>query len=143
MRNISRALLLVGMILAFVYVGVFVFAAIASFGAAIGSNFAKGFYDYIIKEMEFEGDPETLNLVTTIICVSMGVTFIILAIASIPTAIVALMGRKNPSKGLLIANIVFGALCGTYFSIAGGVLGLIANAREARRAAAATVIDAQ
>ncbi len=51
------------------------------------------------------------------------------------TGIIALKGAKAKKKGILIANIVFGALFQNWLSIVGAILGIIGLSIEERRAA--------
>lgn len=144
MRRLSRAFLLVGMILAFVFIGVFALTAIGFFVAA--APFTK---DIFMKAFESSGanssfdDPETAYLVYQIVLVICGVVMLVLAGLCIPTAVVTSKARKNPARGLLVATIVFSVICGTYFGIAGAILGLIANKREERNNRRNNVVDAQ
>ena len=141
MRKTSRTMLLVGMILAIVYIALFVLIAIGCFifsGVAVSS----GLIEFIAEKAGIN-DTEGLAIAVVASFVAMGVFFIIMGCFAIPTAVVAKKARDNPTKGLCIANIVFGLLCGTYFSVAGGVLGLIATSREERNARREKVVDAQ
>ena len=52
------------------------------------------------------------------------------AVMALLSGIFAVKAKKNASKGALILAIVFSALSCTEFGIAGGILGLIANARN-------------
>ena len=140
MRRISRTMLMVGMIFAFVLIGIFAMSAIGCF--VLASPLMKDAWMKAAEEAGAE-NPEMMVMGINAGMIALGVTFILLAGLSIPTAIVAKKGRDNPTSGLLVANIVMGAVCGTYFSIAGGVLGLIANKREERNARRAKVIDAK
>ena len=66
-----------------------------------------------------------------------------MALCGVPAAIVNFVGSKNQSKGLLIACIILNYFSGSYFGIAGGIVGLIANARENKQAQNSNVVDAQ
>ena len=144
MRKLSRAFLLVGMILGFVLIGVFALCGITFFVFA-----SPAMKDLFMKFFEESGattsfdDPETAFLAFQVIFVIAGVAMLILAALAIPAAVVSAKARKNPESGTLVAAIVFGALCGTYFSIAGAILGLIANKREERNNRRNNVVDAQ
>ena len=45
---------------------------------------------------------------------------------------VSLKGRNEPSRGSYIANIVLGAICGSEFNVAAGIVGLCRLGKEAR-----------
>ena len=54
----------------------------------------------------------------------------IIAAFCVPSGIVALKARQNPTHGMLVANIVFGALGGTYVVILAAIFGLIAKDKK-------------
>ncbi|MBQ6731300.1 MAG: hypothetical protein IJR08_05275 [Bacilli bacterium] len=130
MRKVSRILLLVGGILAIVTAASLLVTAIILF--ASGSPLLTQFLEPIFKEQGIE-DPEKITLAIQIASITMGVFFLIMALCGVPATIVNFAARKNQNKGLLIACIILNYLSGSYFGIAGGITGLIANAREERR----------
>ncbi len=50
---------------------------------------------------------------------------------------------SNQEKNALILAIVFSALSGTEFGVAGGIIGLITNARQARQDRINNIVDNQ
>ena len=142
MRRVSNILLLVGGIYSIICaVTFFVMAIVFLTGGSlpiIGRYLEEAFRQAGID------DPERIRLLVQIASISCGVTFIFCAILCIPSAIVSFAARKKPTKGLLIANIVIGYLCGTTYNVIGGVLGLIYNWRLAKKEAKQPqVVDAQ
>ena len=73
-----------------------------------------------------DDDPEAVKAMLMVI----GVIFCIMAILAVVNAIVAFKGKNTDKKGLLIMNIVFGALSGVEVNIVGAIFGLIARNRK-------------
>lgn len=123
MKKASRILYLVSAILGVVIIAGYVFA-----GCAILAN--GHLLDEFIKQAGYDPatvDPEVFKTVVTTVAV------VIFALAVFPliSAILAVAGTsKNAGKGLHIANIVFGALGGTYVVILAAIFGLISRNRE-------------
>lgn len=140
MRKVSRILLLVGGILAIVTAVSLLITAIILF--ASGSPLLTQFLEPLLKEQGID-DPEKITLTIQIASITMGVFFVFMALCGVPAAIVNFVGRKKQSKGLLIACIILNYFSGSYFGIAGGIVGLIANAREKKQAENSNVVDAQ
>ena len=87
-------------------------------------------------EMEIDVDEETLALIIKAAIALVYLIFCIIGfIVLLIVAIVAKKGTKAKRQGILIANIIFGFLGSSIFSIVGGVLGIIALKQEANRAA--------
>ena len=141
MRKVSNILLLVGGISAILCVVSFIVTAIMFFVAG-GSPIIANILEPILKEQGID-DPDKITFAVQVCSLSMGFFFLIMGICGIPAAIVSFVAQKNPSKGLLIANIILGYFAGSYFSLAGGVVGLIANSREESKAKNSNVVDAQ
>ena len=140
MRKVSKILLLVGGILAIVTAVSLLITAIILF--ASGSPLLTQFLEPLLKEQGID-DPEKITLAIQVATVTMGVFFLLMALCGVPAAIVNFVGSKKQSKGLLIACIVLNYFSGSYFGIAGGIVGLIANAREKKQAQNSNVVDAQ
>ena len=141
MRRLSNTFLTIGAVLAFVFAGVLILTSIIFF--VIGSPaFAEMFREGLEENANYSGeDINTAVLAFQLAFTICGVAFIMVGVLRIPSGVIAILAKKNPTKGLLIANIVLGALCGCYFNIAGGVIGLIYNGKLARREV--KVVDAQ
>ena len=140
MRKVSNILLLVGGICAIVCAVSLLVTAIVFFvgGSSVLSNFLTP-----ILEKEGVNDPEKVTLIIQLCSIFMGIFFLLMAIFAVPSAIVSFAAQKKPTKGLLIANIILGYLSGSSYNMAGGIVGLIANAREERKAKNSNVVDAQ
>ena len=130
MRRLSNTFLLVGGILSFVLLGCFVLAAIGCFLFNIPM-----IVDLVREALLQVMTPEAANKTIMAIqagSIASGVFFLLFAALCIPSGVVAMKARNNPSRGLLVANIVFGLISCAEFNAAGGILGLIRNAREER-----------
>ena len=142
MRRASNILLLVGGIYSIVCAVTFFVMAIVFLTG--GSLPIIGRYLEEALHQAGVDDPERVRLIIQLSSIFTGVTFIFCAILCIPSCIVSFVARKNPTKGLLIANIVIGYLCGTTYNVVGGILGLIYNWRLAKKEARQPqVVDAQ
>ena len=136
MRKVSQILLLVGGILAIVCAVSLLVTSIILFA---GSPIAKQVLEPIFEQQGIT-DPEKITLAIQIASITMGVFFLIMALCGVPAAVVSFAARKKQSKGLLIACIILNWLSGSYFGIAGGIVGLIANSKESKQQ---KVIDAK
>ena len=140
MRKVSKILLLVGGILAIVTAVSLLITAIVLFVS--GSPLLTQFLEPILRENGID-DPEKITLTIQIASITMGVFFVFMALCGVPAAIVNFLGSSKQTKVLLIACIILNYLSGSYFGIAGGIVGLIANAREKKQAQNSNVVDAQ
>ena len=142
MRRLSNTFLTIGAILSFVYAGIFLTAAISCF-ALCNPGFL-GFLEDVIREHVSEEELKGIMIAIPAALITSGVCFLFFGGFGIPSGIVGFKAKRNPTNGLLIANIVLGSLALTEFNVAGGILGLIRNARERRNERRAQkVIDAQ
>ena len=141
MRKISNILLLIGGIYSIVCAVGFFITAIVFFVS--GTPLLAHYLEPLLKEAGVD-DPDRIVLLIQISAIASGATFLYCAILCIPSAILSFAARKNPSKGLLLANAIIGYLCGTTYNVVGGILGLIYNHKlERRNAQQAKVVDAQ
>ena len=143
MRRLSNTFLVIGAVFSFVYAGIFLISAIVCFALC-----NPGFLGMIQEALKEHVSPEAADGIMigmTAGFITAGVCFLFIGGLGIPSGIVALKAKKNPTTGLLVANIVLSALSCTEFNMAGGILGLIRNARERRneRRAAQQVVDAK
>ena len=144
MRKISKIFLLVGGIYAIVCAFSFVICSIIFFA---GMNPALA--DYLKELLARAGAPDPDKIVALILGYSilLGVLMLISAIVCIPSAVVAFKAQKTdePTKKILVVNIILGYLSGSFYNMVGGIIGLIQNGREERRAKKeqAKVVDAQ
>lgn len=130
MRNLSKAFLRVNAILSFVFMGLFILAAIVFF--IVGSPLVS---QYIENEGGAIG--YTVGMMVG------GAAFLFAAAMALISAIVSNKARALQTKGALVTAIVFSALSATAFGIAGGVLGLVQNLKEERRDRRNNIVDAQ
>jgi len=142
MNRISHTMLKVGMILSVVCGALILFTS--PFFITIGVS--SRIHDMIVQEVEAGNvnstyAPEVTAQVVQATFLALGILFIILGAVCVADAIVASLTMKAPSRGRYIACIVLGFLS-TEFTIAGGVLGLIYQARV-RRNESRDVIDAE
>ena len=66
---------------------------------------------------------------------ALGVMFFVFLVFSIPNAILSFKGKNSDSKGLMIANIVFGALSGICVNIVAAIFGLILRNKKPKNEA--------
>ena len=130
MRNLSKAFLRVNAILSFVFMGLFILAAVIFF--VVGSPLVSQY-------IENEGGA----IGYTIGMMAGGAAFLFAAAMALISAIVSNKARNLQTKGALVIAIVFSALSATAFGIAGGVLGLVQNLKEERRDRRNNIVDAQ
>ena len=130
MRNLSKAFLRVNAILSFVFMGLFILAAVVFF--IVGSPLVS---QYIENEGGAIG--YTIGMMVG------GAAFLFAAAMALISAIVSNKARALQTKGALVTAIVFSALSATAFGIAGGVLGLVQNLKEERRDRRNNIVDAQ
>ena len=139
MRNVSRAFLLIGGIVAIIAIFSFIGSA-SLFFATAGLNddsihtIISPCYSYVpgdslVEKAEF----------VRAFCKAFAVICIFLSLFSIPTAIISFSSRAKQSQGLLITALVFGILMGSTFMILGAIFGLVANSKERNQ----RVINAQ
>ena len=141
MRKISNILLLIGGIYSIVCAVTFFIFAIVFFVS--GTPLLAHYLEPVLQEAGVD-DPDRIVLLIQISAISAGVTLLFCAILCIPSAGLSFVARKKPAKGLLIANIVIGYLCGTTYNVIGGIFGLIYNWRLAKKEARQPqVVDAQ
>ena len=130
MRNLSKAFLRVNAILSFVFMGLFILAAVVFF--IVGSPLVS---QYIENEGGAIG--YTVGMMVG------GAAFLFAAAMALISAIVSNKARALQTKGALVTAIVFSVLSATAFGIAGGVLGLVQNLKEERRDRRNNIVDAQ
>ncbi len=131
MRNLSKTFLRVNAVLSYVFAGLFALAAIIFF--VVGSPLISD----LIAEESREG--------ATAYAISMNVSGgIFLALTAMAILSGVFSGKaSSQEKNALIMAIVFSALSGTEFGVAGGIIGLIANAKQARQDRINNIVDNQ
>ena len=131
MRNLSKTFLRVNAVLSYVFAGLFALAAIIFF--VVGSPLISD----LIAEESREG--------ATAYAISMNVSggiFIGLTVMAILSGVFS-NKASSQEKNALIMAIVFSALSGTEFGVAGGIIGLIANYKQARQDRINNIVDNQ
>ena len=81
----------------------------------------------------FPGTPAEIAAQIQIMLLVGGIVCAVEILFSAACAFIAFFGRIKQTEGLYIANIVLGVVNGSPFSIAGGVLGVIATAKEKKQ----------
>ncbi len=133
MRNLSKTFLRVNAILSYVFMGLFILGAVIFF--IVGSP---------LVSQHFEGEgAEAGKIAYTVSMMCSGVLFVFLAVMALLSAKFSNKAKNEQSKGTLIMAIVFSALSGTAFGIAGGIIGLVQNFREQRKDRINNIVDNQ
>ena len=133
MRNLSKTFLKVNAILSYVFMGLFILGAVIFF--IVGSP---------LISQHFEGEgAEAGKIAYTVSMMCSGVLFVFLAVMALLSAKFSSKAKIEQSKGTLIMAIVFSALSGTEFGVAGGIIGLIANYKQARQDRINNIVDNQ
>ena len=133
MRNLSKTFLRVNAILSYVFMGLFILGAVIFF--VVGSP---------LVSQHFEGEgAEAGKIAYTVSMMCSGVLFVFLAIMALLSANFSNKAKNEQSKGTLIMAIVFSALSGTAFGVAGAIIGLVQNLKEQRRDRINNIVDNQ
>ena len=130
MKKASDILLLIGSILSFSLIAVYLISSIVFF--VLGSPAAKqfildGINNGSIGSSIPADSPEQLVTILQAMFIASGVVMFIPMAFAIVSGIVALKARRNATRGLYIANIVFGIISGSEINLVGAILGLIAS----------------
>ena len=131
MRNLSKTFLRVNAVLSYVFAGLFALAAIIFFiaGSPLISN-----------QIAEQNEGAAIAYATSMII--SGVVFLVLTVMAILSGVFSNKAGSQIKNDLIFA-IVFSALSGTEFGVAGGIIGLIANAKQARKDRINNIVDAQ
>ena len=131
MRNLSKTFLKVNAVLSYVFAGLFALGAVIFF--ITGSP--------LISDLIAEESREGAAAYAISMNVSGGI-FLGLTVMAILSGVFS-NKASNQEKNALIMAIVFSALSGTEFGVAGGIIGLIANYRQARQDRINNIVDNQ
>lgn len=131
MRNLSKTFLRVNAVLSYVFAGLFALGAIIFF--ITGSP--------LISDLIAEKSEEGAAAYAISMNVSGGI-FLGLTVMAILSGVYS-NKASNQEKNALILAIVFSALSGTEFGVAGGIIGLITNAKQARQDRINNIVDNQ
>ena len=82
-----------------------------------------------IERLADESSTKTAEEIKALFLV-VGIIFLCASVFCIANAIVALKGKNSDSKGLMIANIVFGFLSLIEITVVGGIFGIVAINRK-------------
>lgn len=131
MRNLSKTFLRVNAVLSYVFAGLFALAAIIFF--IVGSPL-------ISNQIAEQNEGAAIAYATSMII--SGVVFLVLTVMAILSGVFSNKAGSQIKNDLILA-IVFSALSGTEFGVAGGIIGLIANAKQARKDRINNIVDNQ
>ena len=131
MRNLSKTFLRVNAVLSYVFAGLFALGAIIFF--ITGSPLIS---DLIAEKSEEGAAAYAISMYTS------GGIFLGLTVMAILSGVFS-NKASNQEKNALILAIVFSALSGTEFGVAGGIIGLIANYKQARQDRINNIVDNQ
>ena len=131
MRNLSKTFLRVNAVLSYVFAGLFALGAVIFF--ITGSP--------LISDLIAEESREGAAAYAISMNVSGGI-FIGLTVMAILSGVFS-NKASSQEKNALIMTIVFSALSGTEFGVAGGIIGLIANYKQARQDRINNIVDNQ
>ena len=146
MRKLSNSFLTVGMILDFVCLGIFALCAVVFIilGTPVMENAWREAYQAGARAAGGGAEGEDAFVVAmSISFISGGICFLIAAAFCLPAAITAKSAKAKEDRNAYIPAIVFNALCGCGFAIAGAILGIIAKARQERNDRNNKIVDAQ
>lgn len=131
MRNLSKTFLRVNAVLSYVFAGLFALGAVIFF--ITGSPLIS---DLIAEKSEEGAAAYAISMYTS------GGIFIGLTAMAILSGVFS-NKASSQEKNALIMAIVFSALSGTEFGVAGGIIGLITNAKQARQDRINNIVDNQ
>lgn len=131
MRNLSKTFLRVNAVLSYVFAGLFALGAIIFF--IVGSPLVS---DAIAQESREGAVAYAIGMNVS------GGIFLGITVMAILSGVFS--GKaSNQEKNALILAIVFSALSGTEFGVAGGIIGLIANYKQAKQDRINNIVDNQ
>ena len=135
MKRASNILFKVGIAVQFVLMGTFI-----SLGLFFLLFTSPGMRDIIIQGLEegwiettMEGTPEEIAAAVQMVYGALAAVFIPIAILALVSALLCIKAVKRPSRGVYIANIIFGALTDSGLPIVGAILGLITLSQEEKK----------
>ena len=146
MRKLSNSFLLVGMIICYVCLGIFAITAIAFIilGTPVMENAWREMFRAAAENAGAGADKEDAFVIAmSATFLTLGFVFILLGAFCVPAAVCNGKARKQEQRGTYVAAIVFNALCGSGFGLAGAILGIIALARKERNDRRNNVVDAK
>ena len=145
MKRISNTMLRVGMILCIVCGALLLFMTPFFITCGVSPRIHQMIVDGVSSgDINSEYAPEVAATIVQSVLLSCGIALLIYGALCVAAAIVDSKALKDTSRGRYIACIVLGAMT-TGFAMAGGILGLIADARIRRNQAREQqeVVDAE
>lgn len=145
MKRLSKTFLRVGGIIDIVVAGSFLIAAIifAVLASPVFTDvFVRGFENGTA-QTSASGTPEEKAFAVQIVFLTLAIVFFTVVGCGIVGSVFSFKAAANYNRKMLITNIVLGFVLGSKFSSAGGILGVIALAREERNKARSNIIDAE
>lgn len=76
------------------------------------------------------GTAEEQAEVIKVLFVVLAIVFLILTVFTVVNAVISFVGKARGTKGLYIANIVFGILSSVVLNLVGGILGVVAVSQD-------------
>lgn len=76
------------------------------------------------------GTAEEQAEVIKILFVVLAIVFLFLTVFTVVNAVISFVGKARGTKGLYIANIVFGILSSVVLNLVGGILGVVAVSQD-------------
>ena len=131
MRNLSKTFLKVNAVLSYVFAGLFALGAVIFF--ITGSPLIS---DAIAQESREGAAAYAISMNIS------GGIFLGLTIMAILSGVFSNKASSQEKNALILA-IVFSALSGTEFGVAGGIIGLVQNFREQRKDRINNIVDNQ
>ena len=122
MRKARKILMIIGFVLSIVAVVVYAICAGVFFACASSSENIEKF----MEQFNWGGSPDDAKFGI----IGVGIAFCIIGLFDLLNACLAFKGRKNNRFGLMILNIIFGVLSGTYVNSVGAIFGIIEGKKE-------------
>ena len=131
MFKASQVLLLVGAIISFVVLPLFLIVGII-YLACSSPDLTKGIIEGINNgsiTTNYNGTPEEQAAFIQLVFSIIGSIFLVLAFLNLANAIVSLAARNKQTKVSYIISIIFGFVSGIELNLVGGILGLVSLQR--------------
>ena len=141
MKRISNTMLRIGMILSIIAGATLIFVTPFLIVTGVSTRIHEMIVEAVTNgDVHSDYDPEVAATVIQSMLLTYGIITLIFGAICIAAAIVDSKALKEGSTGRYIACIILGSMS-TGFAIAGGILGLIADARIRRNQARETSIE--
>lgn len=127
MRRASQVLFKIGKIISIFELVAYLICVVVFF--ILGGSVAliqQGLEDGSITT-DIQGNPEEVAIALAAVFIALAVVFLFLGAFVIVNVVLTSKALKNPTKGICIANIVFGIISGAEVNAVGGFLGVFAK----------------